>query len=460
MTRFARTLACLLLLCQCARAERPPLGEQDSNTATPATQKAGAALRIGSFPYFGAFMDIQAVRAGAYTLVFFFDDDSPDKVPFVLAVRHDGNLALEQPLDTSRLLPLTIRSERGAITVELIDPHPAAGKAPSPSAIQFSVHGTASDIPVTFALAQGAVFTVGLDDTPETIHVRQLPVAVFNDDLMPKDDTREAVSHSRNAIASWWHDILRREVGPTKQTTRNIDEGASEVKHEPVSAPQQDTSSVDRTKPSAPVHDNVAVKCKFIESAGVHQTHPLIDLRGPFIVRSRGYSLVFPATFASDVDWLPEGIPFIVAVKCPMSCRIVSTVTRAANNSPAMVEMSGWVALENRGQIDLDYTVEDQRGSYSADGTPLVGNNAEEMSFCLGREPWIDFDLAKGRVFLVTIDEDGSAHVRQLESVTIPQSVLGADDGRKSEEGVARVVDWLLTVNLDLSEVKPDSPMK
>ena len=106
------------------------------------------------------------------------------------------------------------------------------------------------------------------------------------------------------------------------------------------------------------------------------------------------------------------------------------------------------------------YTSEDQRGYHYADGTPLKGDNEEEMSFTDDREPWKDFDLAKGRVFLVTIDEDGAARVRQLENVTIPKSVLGTDDTRKSEEGVARVIDWWLSVDLELSEVKTDSPPK
>ena len=155
-------------------------------------------MRIGSFPVLRCLHGIETVRVGAYTLVFFFDDDSPDKVPFVLAVRHDGNLALEQPLDTSRLLPLTIRSECNAITVELVDPHPVAGEVPSPSEIQFSVNGTPSNRTIKFALAQGEVFTVGLDGKSETLDVRQLPVEVFNDDLLPKDDTSGADSQSKN----------------------------------------------------------------------------------------------------------------------------------------------------------------------------------------------------------------------------------------------------------------------
>jgi hypothetical protein len=394
-------------------------------------------------------MDLEIVWAGAYTLAF-FDDGSRGMVPFVLAVQHEGNLALERPLDTARPLRLVIRSEYGATTVELVDPDPTKGQTPAPSEIRFSVHGASSNLPVKFALSQGAVFTIGLATKSEMPDVHQLPVDVFRHDLLPRDNTREAVDQSNNAISAWWDDILQKELGSKRQTANANDREECNATPDPKTEVQGDSCSVSRIGSSEVVHEKViAAKLKFIESGGVHQTHPRIDLRGPFVVDTRGYCLVFPATFASDLEWLPEGVPFFVAVKCPMKHRIVSTVTQVATNSPLMIQMSGWVALEGYGRIDLDYTVRDQRESYNADGTALQGDNIETMSFLLDRDPWIDFNLAKGRVFLATIDSGGSARVKQLEHVTIPKSVLGADDARRSENGIAGVVHIWSKVNCD-----------
>ncbi len=129
-------------------------------------------------------------------------------------------------------------------------------------------------------------------------------------------------------------------------------------------------------------------------------------------------------------------------------------MAQAPTNAPVLIQMSGWVALENRGRIYLSYISSDARGYHYADGTPLKGDNEEEMSFTDDRQPWKDFDLAKGRVFLATIDEEGATSVRQLENVTIPKSVLGAAEGRKIEQVVGRVVKWWLNVNPDQSGAK------
>ena len=104
----------------------------------------------------------------------------------------------------------------------------------------------------------------------------------------------------------------------------------SEIRHGPVDRSHQKSSEVDPATSSAIVQDKGTAKCKFIESTGVHHAHPLLDMRGPLIVRAQGYCLVFLATFASDIHWIPVDIPFIVAVKCPKKCRVLSTVTQAA----------------------------------------------------------------------------------------------------------------------------------
>ncbi len=282
------TVTCLLFLCQCARAERPFAG-RELKAVKPATQQQAEAkrLHISAIPHFGAFMELTTVRVGDYTLVFFCDDDSPDKVPFVLAVRHDGDLALDQPLATSKLLPLTIRSECDAVTVELLDPHPVAGEVPLPSEIQFSVNGTPSNRTIMFALAQGEVFTVGLDGKSETLDVRQLPREVFNDDLLPKDDTSGVDSQSKISIDSWWQDVLRTELGPEKQILRKTGDGVSEIRQGPVDRSHQKSSEVDPATPSAIAQDKGTAKCNYVESTGVHHTHPVLDMRGPLIVRAR-----------------------------------------------------------------------------------------------------------------------------------------------------------------------------
>jgi hypothetical protein len=444
-------IASLLLVCHSSFAEY--VATRDD---VPAKEKQMKHRPVLSTVVSMVGMEMLFVRSGDHTLVFPFADtelgkvDSTNRVPFLLAVKHEDNLVVEQSQGYNSPSPLVIRTTNGAIAVKMLlgvndDDSNDRREEVHSREIRFIADGVPDADPLVFDLNNGRVFEITTDNGTEKASIRQLPVEMFDTRILPVDYNEVSNRKYISEIISWWKKMERGDVTATARIlTRGPDESAgSRAEQHPCDSQEKhrESRSVGRDKGLQACQSDAT---HFTESRGLYQADS-VDFRGPFIVSVGEHVLVFLIA-QSDVARMEETIPFLVAVQRQGNGVAISTV-ECLVTSPQSVTTRGKVQIDNTPPFSLDYTNEIEYWYRAKEGvaTDLHVGYSEEMAFFLDEMvAQNDFDLKKGRVFLVAFDAGkGKTRVRQLQIDIFDPKTITADNGKECiDKKIAGVVSW------------------
>lgn len=400
------------------------------------------------------------VRTEHHTLIFpvltRYDDklNSTESIPFLLAVEHTNNLSVEVRLDSEVLIfrdweawlsaiTLTARTADGALTAKMRPlTYERDGKhANRPANVQGNeMQFVADDMPaeesLDFDLNNGGVFVIALGDGSRRTSIRQLRVDMFD---LGDHSTYESWVTMRVRIAAWWWKIERDDVktisGVGSQTRGDVAAGpveerdvvSQQERHTPGSSAVEDKASPDQRPAGS----------RFIEFGGRS-----LALRGPFVVDVGRYALVF-RIFRVDTTGeynvplkLEDDIPFLLAVKHERTVPVISTIRLSGTNSPSMA-ITGSLLIDKALPLDVYHICAYARYAHGVEEIQFVTNG-------ISGDETLEFDLKKGRVFVVSVDGKTKRHrIEQLRiDVFDPKTIHSADDVRAIDKQIAGVVSW------------------
>lgn len=456
-------VGCLVMVCSSSVAQDEASQDQESGVPRFIERQQRLQETGVNMLYVGPFI----VRAGQHTLIFPFAAvgsgwvDPTVTIPFLLAVKHEGNAIVELSLSWTSPSPVTIATADAVVTAKMLrvkrEPDGKPFDRPKNAyreEMHFITDEMTADESLNFALQKGRVFVISFDEATRKIGVRQPQIVMFDPEAIPPDTGRwESICRNIAETVSWWkkakHSEMKASSGRGSRTTERAGSCPSQKLHPTVSQPKQPIPESSVAEDDASPDQKSAVP-RFIEGRRLHTTGGETDFRGPFVVRTGQYTLVFPIAkggnnWEEDTIGLEETIPFVLAVKHEKNAPVISTIQFWVS-SPGTISTGGELVI---GEMPPVYVKHMYNDVYNEE----MYFRADEMR----SDESVYFDLQKGRVFVISIDEGTKqTRVRQLQGEMFdPKTVPPGNRLESTRKKVAGVVSWWKKAKL--SEMKANS---
>lgn len=430
-------LAFVSVLSTCSATNAQDTTPQDQEQTVQSQRSYGTDARMW---YVGPYI----LQLGQHTLIFPFEtvgfgtEDPSVTIPFLLAVKHEGDAIVRLSDDLGTPTPVTITTAETVVTARLCRVRRALGGDRGDrddneyrEEMHFSKEGRGSEEALIFPVHDGRAFVISLPKDSAQVRVSQVRIPMFAPAPIPPVSRLESTRRNLFEVASWWKNAQRalKEAG-TQGGPPNVKRSGvlgEEPKHDIPESSVRDSKSEGREFRES----------QFIDGQRAQRARIKTGFKGPFVVRAGGDTLVFPVTKGED-PWrenasdVKMAIPFVLVVSDTAMIKVISTIGIRVT-SRTTIATTGKLVIGQMPPLYVDYRY-------------VIGFGEEEMYFqreMTGEDP-IHVDLRKGRVFVVSMDGANRKLIVEQQEFDIfdPPSLALGGQLVSIRKVISGVVNW------------------
>jgi len=354
-------------------------------------------------------------------------------IPFLLVIERESMIVLDCPLivlDPNAPI-LAVRIPSGVISIRTLHMRCApTGKTQGSSftnicgKMRLTIEDSRTEKSHDFDFANGRVFVIAVEKGQKIATIRQAAVPLPNlAGSVLMDCDKNSIGRIQTVVALWWEKVKHSKVIATSQ-----------VEPRTGKTPVSKGAAVPHRQPEMP---------PFIIKRLFSDGTPEANYRVFVIAENEEEVLIFPVAKDAEIG-LKRSIPFVLAVKHPPNTVAIVTVELFPNYTWTL---SGYIDIGSMpsrcgGEIEFELVCSGERHLVDDE---FVDTYSEDFSLAeTMTEPPTDFDLRKGRVFLVSFDPKSSHPAFKQVCVAVPDpgTFFSTDNATSHARMVVQMASW------------------